>query len=184
MSKCSYIWEQFSSVQSLSMCLTLCDPMNCSTPGLPVHHQLPEFTQTPIHKVRDAEKRRSCVRGLMGTCQMTQAYATAAPTIWKFIFRSQSNFAWLCPQSQNCLFGTIECISQIEFCKFSSVSQSCPTLCDPMNRSTPGLPVYHQLPEFTQTLVHRVSDAIQPSHPRSSPSPSAPNPSQHQSLFQ
>ena len=62
--------------------------------------------------------------------------------------------------------------------------QSCLTLCDPMNRSTPGLPVHHQLPEFTQTHVHRVGDAIQPSHPPSSPSPPAPNPSQHQSLFQ
>ena len=68
--------------------------------------------------------------------------------------------------------------------QFSSVAQSCPTLCGPMNRSTPGLPVHHQLPEFTQTHVHRVSDAIQPSHPRSSPSPPAPNPSQHQSLLQ
>ena len=66
----------------------------------------------------------------------------------------------------------------------SSVAQSCPTLCDPMNRSMPGLPVHHQLPEFTQTHVHRVSDAIQPSHPLSSPSPPAPNASQHQSLFQ
>ena len=68
--------------------------------------------------------------------------------------------------------------------QFSSVAQSCPTLCDPMNRSTPGLPVHHQLQEFTQILVRRVSDAIQPSHPLSSPSPPAPNPSQHQSLFQ
>ena len=68
--------------------------------------------------------------------------------------------------------------------QFSSVHQSCPTLCDPMNCSTPGLPVHHQLPEFTQTHVHWVSDAIQPSHPLSSPSPPAPNPSQHQSLFQ
>ena len=59
-----------------------------------------------------------------------------------------------------------------------SVTQSCPTLCDPMNRSTPGLPVRHQLPEFTETHVHRVSDAIQPSHPLSSPSLLAPNPSQ------
>ena len=67
--------------------------------------------------------------------------------------------------------------------QFSSVAQSCPTLCNPMNRSMPGLPVHHQLPEFTQTHVHQVSDAIQPSHPLSSPSP-APNPSQHQSLFQ
>ena len=65
-----------------------------------------------------------------------------------------------------------------------SVAQSCPTLCDPMNCSRPGLPVHHQLLEFTQTHVHRVSDAIQPSHPLSSPSPPAPNPSQHQSLLQ
>ena len=68
--------------------------------------------------------------------------------------------------------------------QFSSVTQSCLTLCDPMNRSTPGLPVHHQLPEFTQTPVHRVGDAIQPSHPLSSPSPPVPNPSQHQSLLQ
>ena len=68
--------------------------------------------------------------------------------------------------------------------QFSSVAQSCLTLCDPINCSTPGLPVHHQLLEFTQTHVHRVSDAIQPSHPLSSPSPPVPNPSQHQSLFQ
>ena len=67
---------------------------------------------------------------------------------------------------------------------FSWVIQLCPTLCDPMNCSTPGLPVHHQLPEFTQTHVHRAGDAIQPSHPLSSPSPPAPNPSQHQGLFQ
>ena len=67
-------------------------------------------------------------------------------------------------------------------CKFTSVTQLCPTACALMNLSTPGLPVHHQLPEFTQTHVYRVSDAIQPSHPRSSPSPPAPNPSQHQSL--
>ena len=67
---------------------------------------------------------------------------------------------------------------------FSSVVQSCLTLCDPMNCSTPGLPVHHQLPEFTQTHAHQVGDAIQPSHPLLSPSPPAPNSSQHQSLFQ
>ena len=68
---------------------------------------------------------------------------------------------------------------------FSSFAQSCLTLCDPMNRSTPDLPVHHQHPEFTQTHVHQVGDAIQPSHPLSPPSPPpAPNPSQHQSLFQ
>ena len=68
--------------------------------------------------------------------------------------------------------------------QFSSFAQSCPTLCDPMNRSMPGFPVHHQFLESTQTHVHRVGDAIQPSHPLSSPSPPAPNPSQHQSLFQ
>ena len=68
--------------------------------------------------------------------------------------------------------------------QFSSVAQSCPTLCNPMNSSKPGLPVHHQLPEFTQTHVHRIGDVIQPSHPLSSPSPPAPNPSQHQGLFQ
>ena len=74
----------------------------------------------------------------------------------------------------------------LSFCcfkvQFSSVAQSCPTLHDPMNHSTPGPPVHHQLPEFTQTHVHQVGDAIQPSHPLSSPFPPAPNPSQHQSF--
>ena len=75
----------------------------------------------------------------------------------------------------------LESISSVQF---SSVTQSCLTLCDPMNRSTPGLPVHHHLPEFTQAHVHRVSDVIQPSHPQPLPSPPAPNPSQHQSLPQ
>ena len=115
----SFQHHQFSSVAQ--SCPTLCDPLNRSTPGLPVHHHLPEFTQT-----------------------------------------------------------------QVPLCsvQFSSVTQLCPTLWDPMNHSTPGLPVHHQLPEFTPTHVHRVSDAIQPSHPWSFPSPPARNPSQHQSLFQ
>ena len=78
-------------------------------------------------------------------------------------------------------FGRLKAFSSVQL---SSVTQSCPTPCDPMNRSMPGLPVHHQLPEFTQTHVHQVGDAIQPSHPLTSPSPPAPNPSQHQSLFQ
>ena len=73
--------------------------------------------------------------------------------------------------------------SQSESVQFSSVAQLCPTLCDPMNHSTPGLLVHHQLLEFTQTHVHWVSDATQPSHPLSSPSPPALNLSQHQGLF-
>ena len=71
-----------------------------------------------------------------------------------------------------------------EWVQFISVTRLCLTLCDPMNHSTPGLPVHHQLPEVTQTQVLQVSDAIQPSHPLLSPSPPAPNPSQHQSVFQ
>ena len=89
--------------------------------------------------------------------------------------RGQQRIRWL--------DGTIDSMD-ISSVQFSSVAQSCLTLCDPMNRSTPGLPVHHQLPEFTQTHVHRVSDDIQPSHPLSSLSPPAPNPSHHQSLFQ
>ena len=84
--------------------------------------------------------------------------------------------------SQNCCF---QCLCYHNWpepplasaVQFSSVAQSCPTHCNPMNRSMSGLPVYHQLPEFTQTHAYQVSDAIQPSHPLSSPSPPAPNPS-------
>ena len=75
-------------------------------------------------------------------------------------------------------------VRAISSVQFRSVAQSCPILCDPMDCNTPGLPVHHQLPEFTQTHVHRISDAIQTSHPLSSASPPVPNPSQHQSLFQ
>ena len=76
------------------------------------------------------------------------------------------------------LFYIFICVYQ-----FSSVAQACPTLCDPMDCSTTGLPVHHQLVDLAQTHVHQVGDAIQPSHPLSSPSPPAPNPSQHQGLF-
>ena len=86
------------------------------------------------------------------------------------------------------LYGQIKFVSFSPFAfssvQLSSVTQSCPTLCDPMDHSKPGLPVHHQPPEFTQTHIHQVGDAIQPSHPLSSAFPSAPNPSQHQSLFQ
>ena len=85
---------------------------------------------------------------------------------------------------KRCLLLGRKAMTNLSSVQFSSVTQSCPTLCNPMNCSTPGLPVHHQLPEFTQTHVRRVGDAIQPSHPLLSPSPPAPNPSQHQSLFQ
>ena len=91
-------------------------------------------------------------------------------------------FSVLCPSCF--VFNCFWFFSLFSSVQFNLVAQSCPTLCDPLNRSIPGLPVHHQLPEFTQTHVHWVSDAIQPSHPLSSPSPLVPNPSQHQSLFQ
>ena len=87
-----------------------------------------------------------------------------------YIFRTQTMYLKLI----NFQFSSVQ---------FNSVTQSCPTLCEPMDCSMPGLPVHHQLPEFTQTHVHWVSDAIQPSHPLLSPSPPAFNHSQHQGLF-
>ena len=95
--------------------------------------------------------------------------------------KTTTNPYWL--QQWRACIGFFNGKDQTRSDQIRSVAQSS-TLCDPMNRSTPGLPVPHQLPEFTQTHVHRVSDAIQPSHPLSSPSPPAPNPSQHHSLFQ
>ena len=105
---------------------------------------------------------------------LLQHHGSKASVLW----RSEEHTSEL--QSQMYISYAVFCLSV----QFSSVAQSSPTPCNPMNRSTPGLPVHHQLPEFTQTHVHRVGDAIQPSHPLSSPSPPAPNPSQHQSLFQ
>ena len=84
-----------------------------------------------------------------------------------------------------CCFHTLAIVNSVTMnTQFTSAAQSYLTLCDPMNHSTPGLPVHHKLPEFTQTHAHRVGDAIQPSHPLLSPSPPAPSPSQHQGLFQ
>ena len=77
-------------------------------------------------------------------------------------------------------YGRFKLFSKNQLNQFSSVAQSCLTLCNPMNHSMPGLPVHHKLPELTQTHAHRVGDAIQPSHPLSSSSPPASNPSQHQ----
>ena len=77
----------------------------------------------------------------------------------------------------------LKCLLTKYDAQFSSVAQPCPTLCDPMNHSTPGLPVHQKLLDSKQINVHRVGDAIQPSHPLSSPSPSAFNLSQHEGLF-
>ena len=94
-------------------------------------------------------------------------------------------YTYTCVSIYTSLYCTPETNTPLEInSQFNSVTQSCPSLCDPIDCSMPGLPVHHQLPEFTQTHVHRVSDAIQPSHPLSSPSPPAFNLSQHQGIYQ
>ena len=108
--------------------------------------------------------------------------------LWEMMWDASLREYHVCPLVLYLLFFFFSILSCplhiISSFQFSSVALSCLTLCNPMNCSTPGLPVHHQLPELTQTHVHRVSDAIQPSHPLSSPSPPSPNPSQHQSLLQ
>ena len=126
---------QFSSVAQ--SCPTLCNPMNCGTPGLPVHHQLPEFTQTHVHPVGDA-------------LQPSHSLSSPSPPAPQSLPASES-FR----------------MSQLFATPWIAARQASLSIT-----------------EFTQTHVHRVSDAIQPSHPLSSPSPPAPNPAQHQSLFQ
>ena len=106
------------------------------------------------------------------------------PSPWDFPDQGIEPTSLLSPELAGRFFTTGAVWEVWRDIQFSSVVQSCPILWDPMNHSTPGLPVHHQLPEFTQTHVHRVGDAIQPSHPLLSPSPPAPNPSQHQGLFQ
>ena len=124
-------------------------------------------SETHIHTLRDTHNLEGETHTLSNTDTKKETHNAEAGTQWDKKLKLQYlGHTW---------------ISSVQF---SSVTLSCPTLCDPMNRSTPDLSVHHQLPEFTQTHVHRVGDAIQPSHPLSSPSPPAPNPSQHQSLFQ
>ena len=149
----------FSSVTQ--SCPTLCNPMDCSTPGFPVHHQLPQLAQTHVGDV----------------IQPSHSLVIPFPSCLQSFSASRS-FQWLSFTHIYILFLNI-----LFHYGFSSVTQSCPTLCNPMDCSPPGLPVHRQLPEFTQTHVHWVSDAIQPSHPLSSPSPPALNLSQHQGLF-
>ena len=144
-------------VKLLQSCSTPCDPVDCSPPGSSVHRILQARTlELVLPPPEDLPNPGIEAPSLMFPTLVSGFFTTSA--IW---------------EAQNSAS-----------VQFSSVAQSCPTLCDPMNRSTPGLPVHHQLLEFTQTHVHRVSDTIQPSRPLSSPAPPAPNPSQHQGLFQ
>ena len=136
-------------------CPNYCDPMECSPPGFSIHG---------IFQARILEQAAiSFSRCFSQPRDRTHVSCTAGEllTIWAI---REAHLTFLS--------------------QFSSVIQSCPTLCDHVNRSRPGLLVHHQLPEFTQTHVHWVGDAIQPSHPLLSPFPLAFNLSQHQGLFQ
>ena len=105
-------------------------------------------------------------------------------TAWVHCLISPLSSCMACGKKRNVKFVIYNMVLVSGSVQFSSVAQSYLNLCDPMNRRLPGLPVHHQLPEFIQTHVHRVGDAIQPTHPLSSPFPPASNPSQHHSLFQ
>ena len=244
-------------------------------PGLPVHHQLPEFTQTQVHWVCDAiepshplsspsppafnlSQHQGLFKSQLFTSggqsigdsastsvlpmntqdwfplgwtgrnslqskgplksllkhhslkasivqhsaffmgQISHPYMTIGKTIalttWTFVgkvmfllFKMLPRLViTFLPRSKGLLISWLQSPPAVIFSsvQLSSVTLLCLTLCEPMNRSTPGLPVHHQFPEYTQTHVHRANEDIQPSHPLLSPSPPAPNPSQHQSLFQ
>ena len=165
-----------AAAKLLQSCLTLCDPIDGSPPGssFPGILQAKTLEWVAI-SFFNAWKWKVKVKSLSRVRPSVIPWTAAFQAPPSMGFSRQEYWSGLLLPSLMWSFSSVQ---------FSSVAQSCLTLCDPMNRSMPGLPVHHQLPEFTQTHVHKVSDAIQPSHPLSSPSPPAPNPSQHQTLFQ
>ena len=145
------------------------NPMECTMPGLPVHHQLLEPAQTHVHLISDA-------------IQPSHPPSSPSPPAFNLsqhqgLFQGVSSSYLLSLALGKCLHLSGPQFSSVQ--SFSHVQ----LFAHPMDCSTSGLPVHHQLPEFTQTHFHQVSDIIQPSHPLLSPSPPAPNPSQHQGLF-
>ena len=169
LSFCFHKTRGFSSLREsesevTQSCLTLCDPMDCRLPGSSVHgiFQAIVLAWISISFSRSSQPRDwTWVSRIVDRCFTIWATREVPFTV-ALVFIS----------------------SKVHIVQFSSVTQSCLTLCDPMNHSTLGLPVHHQLLEATQTHVHWVGDAIQPSHLLSSPSPPALNLSQHQGLFQ
>ena len=167
-----------AAAKSLQSCPTLCDPIDSgppgsAAPGIPQARTLEwvAISFSNAWKWTVKVKSLSCVR-LLATPWTASHQASLSME-----FSRQEYWSGV-PSP-----GMVSILVSFSV-QFSSVAQSCLTLCDPMNCSMAGLPVYHQLAEFTQAHVHRVNNAIQPSHPLLSPSPPAPNPSQHQSLFQ
>ena len=166
--------------------------MKCSTLGFPVHHQLPEVFQTHVHWVSDAIQPS---HPLSSPSPLPSIRVFSSESVlwirwskyWSFSFSiSLSNeYSGLISFRMEwfdifAVQGVLKSLLQ----HYGSAAYSCQTLWDPMDCSMPGLPTHNQLPELTQTHVHWFDDAIQPSHPLSSPSLPAPNPSQHQGLFQ
>ena len=181
---------QFNSVAQ--SCQTLCDSMDCSTTGFPVHHQLLELAQTHVHRVGDAvqpshlllspsppafnfSQHQGLFQGVSSLHQVAKILefhllASVLPmniqdgfplgwTGWISSLSKELSRVFSNTTVQKNQFFSAQLASQSSsnihsVVQFSSVTQSSPTLCDPMNRSTPGLPVHHQLPEFTQTRVH------------------------------
>ena len=160
--KPSLLSSKSRGIEVTQLCPTLCDPMDCSLQGYSVHW---------IFQTRVLEwVAISFSRGSSRPRDQTQVSCIAGrQTLYHLSYQGSP--------------GGQEGRNDKQF-QFSSVAQSCLTLGNPMNRSMPGLPVHHQLPEFTQTHVHQVSDTIQPFHPLSSPSPPVPNLSHHEGLFQ
>ena len=158
-----------------------CDPMDCSATGSSVHwiSQAKLLEWLPFPSPRDLPDP-----GIKPSTPSLQAKSLPTESSGRPISQSQRNEH---NKTKTDTFATIQwhqlsspkLLLLFSSVQFSSVTQSCPTLCDPMNCSMPALPIHHQLPEFTQTHVHQIGDAIQPSHPLTSPSLPAPNPSQH-----
>ena len=180
------------------LCLTLCDPLDCRPPGSSVHGIFQARLGVGYHFLLQGifptqVSCVSCISGGLFTCwtireahsyngilKQLSFHATTWMTLKDIMLRKKQVRHKRIQRIHTVLFHLqeIDEVSQ----SVSSVTQSCSTLCHPMDCTTPGLPVHHQLPELTQTHVHWVGDAIQPSHPLSSPS-LAFNPSQHQGLF-
>ena len=181
-------------------CSTLCDPMDWNPPGSFVHRifqlRIPEWVAMPSSRGFSWPRGWNC-----SLCySLLKVTRRKTCSLFSFLIRSlclSLHDDWTLPWLErrgvdnapnicsNLSAGCTWLVALLSVSQsVSSVTQSCLTFCDPMNHSMPGLPVHHQLLEFTQTHVHWVSDAIQPSHPLLSPSPPAPNPSQHQGLFQ
>ena len=193
------IWGSVLFCSVTQSCPTLCDFMDCSMPGFPVYHWLPELTQTHVHEVGDAiqpshplsspsppafnlSQHQSLSLWVSSLHQMAKVleFQLQHQSFSEYSGLISFRMDWfqigkgVCQVLSPCLFN---------FYQFSLVHQSCPTLW-PMDCRMPGFPVHHQLPEHAQTHVHEVGDAIQTSYPLLSPSLPSFNLSQHQGLFQ